>query len=426
MPGSERTLLCHPGDQRPESSEDGSTYDEEDEYVGDLECEDTGDSASEAPAPVTSKTPRSGNLLSLGKGLDTLSTRDLDGDSSGQHFFERHDNALAVGIGFTRINDIDVVSGKFSAKFVLRLLFHEPHLDDRQHGKLTLDDLKTRPLVDSFTFANCIELKTVELSSINLAHEMDGHEIKHMGLVKLVYWVDGTFLENFELQDFPYDVQNLSVHMRSHIGDREYMLVPWPTMVDFKFDVTISEFHVYKPPLFEMLQEEDIKHRIVFTVVVQRKAWFYELNVMFILFCLTTLAFVTYFITPTRDELGEMIGIDLTLILTTVAFRFVIADKLPSVNYSTVLDKYITTSFFFLMLVIVENVAAVYMPNDIEYFRIAVAAAWALFNICFVLRVCHFLRLMRLSLENDTQASSPLIKIEDADQDDDRVNFNIL
>lgn len=47
-----------------------------------------------------------------------------------------------------------------------------------------------------------------------------------------------------------------------------------------------------------------------------------------------------------RDNIGDRMAINLTLVLTAVAFKYVVKEEIPNVPYLTILDKYILIGFF--------------------------------------------------------------------------------
>ena len=72
-----------------------------------------------------------------------------------------------------------------------------------------------------------------------------------------------------------------------------------------------------------------------------------------VLFCISCLAWVTFTISPIYivDRLTTIA----TVILTYIAYKFVLDEKIPNVHYLTVLDKYSLATFAFLVLVAIES-----------------------------------------------------------------------
>ena len=58
-----------------------------------------------------------------------------------------------------------------------------------------------------------------------------------------------------------------------------------------------------------------------------------------------------------RMSTADRLSVTLTLMLTAVAYKFIVASALPQVSYLTSLDTYVLVCFLFLFLISVENVA---------------------------------------------------------------------
>ena len=71
-------------------------------------------------------------------------------------------------------------------------------------------------------------------------------------------------------------------------------------------------------------------------------------NIVGIVAMLTSLSLVVYAVSD--GGLAERAGLILTLLLTTVAFKFVIADTIPNISYSTQLDVYMFINMLYLFL----------------------------------------------------------------------------
>lgn len=95
---------------------------------------------------------------------------------------------------------------------------------------------------------------------------------------------------------------------------------------------------------------------------VKRRYHFYLSNVVCIMGCLSLSGFTVFGIGT--DDLGSRSQVSLTLLLTAVAYKFVILDLLPKVSYSTYLDLYINFSFFFLFMLNVLNVIVAVTPQN--------------------------------------------------------------
>lgn len=88
-------------------------------------------------------------------------------------------------------------------------------------------------------------------------------------------------------------------------------------------------------------------------VTLSRKPGFYLWNVALPLCFLITLAFISVFL-PAED-LPNRLQITLTLLLTLVAFKFVVSQYLPATSYQTWLDLYVTSGFTLLFVLAAQN-----------------------------------------------------------------------
>lgn len=105
---------------------------------------------------------------------------------------------------------------------------------------------------------------------------------------------------------------------------------------------------------------------------------------------------------------GDRLSVTLTLILTAVAYKFVVAASLPQVSYLTILDMHVLVCFVFLVANASENViypVLVYSDrasSDMEkYFVVAYFALFALFHILYFGAVHIKLRARNAFFEKD-------------------------
>lgn len=349
------------------------------------------------------------------------------------------ENSLAVGVGIVRLGEIEVAAGTFEASFMLRLAYIEPGLKDR--GVLDsgdryssdasqpssgwpnwIEDCPNRPLINERAFANAHEIESSGVASVKLVHKLDGLAIR--GLVRMSVMVRGTFYENMELEDFPYDVQHLSIHLRSTISGRDFKLLPLESETNFKFEFQCPDWHIYCPPLAEMRNEGDKLGHCEFVVnsVVRRKPAFYENNFVVMLCVITTIAFSGFFC-PLQQDLSQNLQNTLTLMLTAAYFRFSMEDKLPAVNYMTILDKYILCNFAFMITIVAVSLfSAVCMMQWVTmWVKACVFGGWVCFNFLFVLRRMRFQRQVDVAL-----AQQGLTLMAETEEDEPIVNWKIL
>ena len=126
---------------------------------------------------------------------------------------------------------------------------------------------------------------------------------------------------------------------------------------------------------------------------VSRDPGFYLWNVMFVHFAVVLLSAFTCAID--HADFGARAQVTYTLLLTLVAFKFVVATFVPRISYLTYMDKYSLLSLSMLGLVIAENflVSGLFADeNDTEVWKYAdrvffatFCGVWLLFHVLLVL-----------------------------------------
>eukprot|EP00466_Bigelowiella_natans_P012483 jgi/Bigna1/68406/fgenesh1_pg.6_\ len=159
--------------------------------------------------------------------------------------------------------------------------------------------------------------------------------------------------EEMELHRFPYDRQFLQMQMLCNFEDWRFLDQP---LSDWKVPDRYAETTcmVYLAPrmhtqyeLFTPLVDlkaksvsgENTRSSVLFGIRVQRYQSYFATNMVFPLFLITSLSLSALLIPP--SEIADRIATILTLLLTTVAFKFILASELPPMSYMTYIDKYL-------------------------------------------------------------------------------------
>ncbi len=151
-----------------------------------------------------------------------------------------------------------------------------------------------------------------------------------------------------------------------------------------------QEYSVRQP--HTSIVPEDFKMRIC--IPVKRHYVFHAINIFFILFLFTCTSWVTFLLEI--DKLGERISFVMTLILTFVAFKFMLAGSLPSTSYTTEMDKYILGCFLMLFSIMLEVGVAhwIFRRKDLDaatsfeiIFTSTLLCLWCALHVFFFWRV---------------------------------------
>ena len=100
-----------------------------------------------------------------------------------------------------------------------------------------------------------------------------------------------------------------------------------------------------------------------------------------------------------------------TLLLTSVAFKFLVSDSLPKVPYATLLDRYLNTGFLFLASIMFENSVVANIDEEIRDrvdagFAYICITFWVLFNLWYHTNNWIYLRRLSQKLGPPKQPSN--------------------
>lgn len=217
---------------------------------------------------------------------------------------------------------------------------------DRQSFEEAPDDFRPG-FVPQLVFQNAKEVETLEVPGA------DGNPFKitpaGYNFVRLK--VVGTFIQQYELQSFPVDVQQLTISISvSFLTAKELLLVPPPPNADgtpFTFVYVIGRYSAlpdwrFKRVLCDFVVQDAFSHLVVI-VQIQRIP-----NAILLKGFLPALlyAYFGFFnISVNPDALSDRLGVIITLLLTFTALQQNVASYLPLVPYNTLYDKYVWACF---------------------------------------------------------------------------------
>eukprot|EP00933_Yihiella_yeosuensis_P026945 TRINITY_DN20908_c0_g1_i1.p1 TRINITY_DN20908_c0_g1~~TRINITY_DN20908_c0_g1_i1.p1 ORF type:complete len:402 (-),score=63.49 TRINITY_DN20908_c0_g1_i1:92-1207(-) len=234
--------------------------------------------------------------------------------------------------------------------------------------------------------------------------------------IRIEWKLSGKFGESLELQSFPFDSQELNVWLRIGIPiiragheDMSFFLEDsgqskvclhvftlkntWvkPQYVDVRLTTTKAS-HNSKQDQFYLLKV---------TAVATRRPFYYVLNIVTPMFSIALMSGAAVFIH--KGDVGDRLSASLTLILTAVAYKYIVAQMVPRIGYNTILDWYILGCWLFLFVMVIEN--CFYSINWVrdtcpEVVTISLlGGAFGLFNIIWC--VCAYSAKKRAEEKND-------------------------
>jgi len=286
----------------------------------------------------------------------------------------REDNvAVYIRMSFVMVGDIDTVKQEFQCEFYMTVRWNEPELI----GKTTDDIIDWEKCWDPSIYivdivSYDIYEKTQKLVPSQLSNEPPD--------VVQYFHIKGTFKEILEVNKFPFDYQDLTLVLTSNWEVSEVTLQKDPNRDDnirtWNFTAR-QEWDLQQHVLTESTQNqpEEGSSPNIFPLYkvrlhVRRQFGFYLYNIALIMCLITALTFTSFAVGA--DSIGDRIQITLTLLLTSVAFKYYVQQFVPTVSYLTFMDKYILSCmiFQFSMAAVHNSVAGLISNKDsLKYFE---------------------------------------------------------
>jgi len=168
---------------------------------------------------------------------------------------------------------------------------------------------------------------------------------------------DGLYIcrEIQELKIFPFDVQDLHIDfMMMSRMDQDLFNLKLHTVEFSRSTLEMTEWSMYPP-------ESDRKgpHGTSVRLIVVRNSGYYIQSIvcpslLFSIICLSAFCLPVSYEDGDLDNEGDGIvdrlSVTLMMMLTSVAFKFLISDELPKINYFTMLDKFLAQHFSFIFI----------------------------------------------------------------------------
>jgi len=189
--------------------------------------------------------------------------------------------------------------------------------------------------------------------------------------------VVGEFAELFELFNFPFDRQALTIDVRTKkLPHLVHLAMPASELEMGSFNVEsfvhqgswnlarhIWVWETRSLPTETRNVPPVIYPQLKLRLRVVRKYSQYVNDVMLPQGLLSLMAMTSLLVG--RDSLGERLAITLTMVLSSIAFKTTISSLIPSIAYFTQLDRYLWYNFLFLFLLILADIT--FMFCDLEF-----------------------------------------------------------
>lgn len=246
---------------------------------------------------------------------------------------------LWLCVAIQSIHSIDTSEGCYTLRMRLYMMWQ---CDVGRFGRLHKEGhYYTLSQRDREEFLATHEVPTVRLDAVDHREEDPSVRVYGSGAVMYNVAIIATVRHTFALERFPFDAQALALDFSldsARFWDKFDLHVH---EVIFKTAaLRIPEWHVYEPKLLR----RSTKRTTVY-IRVYRASYYYVaqvFSILTLLACSTLLVFVVPAI-----QLADRLSLTVTLLLTTIAFKFAIRDAIPKVAYSTFLDTYMFRCEFY-------------------------------------------------------------------------------
>ncbi len=169
---------------------------------------------------------------------------------------------------------------------------------------------------------------------------------------------------------------------------------------------------------------------ITFSSTISRRPGYFLYNAYMLIFLISVLGFVPFSFSYTTPHFR--IQTTCLLILSSINFRWIVTQKLPTVSYLTTLDKYAIGALIFLVslcawhAIIGSNVISTTSPTPSQidqYALMAIGALYFLFHLIYIVYfIVKYLRYSKIGLSTDTQSiksntdAENYLKLEDVEE----------
>jgi len=213
--------------------------------------------------------------------------------------------------------------------------------------------------------------------------------------------------QRMAFKEFPFDISELLIilqltHPVTNVVMKPFLDEKLPLVDMTACNMVLAEHSPHKPLPYSWeigrSKCRGVKCSAVWiTINLERKYQFYQHNVMWILWVITTCELGIWAIP--FDDTADRIGSTLSIMFTAIAFKFIVEDKLPSVPYQTLMDQFMNMCFLFIFLAFGWHCFQTFIPDDImesteHHDSMALAAfstTWAVMNLMQYLRASRII-----------------------------------
>ncbi len=269
---------------------------------------------------------------------------------------EKKPREIQVTMKILSVSSVSNVEQRFSADFIVVLRWIDPKLIGAKNSDIDW----THAWNPRVSVKNALELNKLEDT---VSRRLEDPTI---GLVRDTARYRGSLSEYLELEEFPFDHQDLTIVLSTTRSVNDVVFVS-PTSDRVRVSRFLLPEWEMKPPKWEVVTSDPsdstsgrVYSELMVKLQARRLYASYIWNVGLVVGMIVSLCFLTFCIDVT--DISSRLSTTLTLLLTAVAFKFVVGESLPKIAYLTLMDKYMLVAFTFLYSIAIENGVVTLFP----------------------------------------------------------------
>lgn len=252
----------------------------------------------------------------------------------------REDRKVIVGAYVNNIHNLDLRTHSYGLDFYLWFRWKNPRIDPS----------KTLEIMNPF------ELWAITVrSSTEKPVRLPGGEFYQ------VLRIEGRFNRKFDLSQYPFDRQTLTIEVEDNRHDaHEIEYVPDSDTVRLNPSLALPGFILGEPSLNILAARHPTRFgdprenasamdfsRLSIQIPVIRPAFTYALKFMLPILCVVFCTALMFFFNPSFVD--ARVGIGITALLTIVALQITLNEDLPEVDYLVLIDKIYLSAYLYVI-----------------------------------------------------------------------------
>lgn len=265
---------------------------------------------------------------------------------------------VGVGVYLIDLLDIDDTDETFTVDGILSLNWKDPRLSEKSLG-YSLEECNIH--IESIWYPDMQAINVVDSRGIQNGLV----EIRNDGEIFFRQRYKGVFYNQFNLKDFPFDTQTLSIDL-APLEDNDSIKLIYnkdTTELGNRFkrqdwqlgDLEVSTNKYYIGSLGQYISKIDFSFEAV------RNKGYYFWNIILPVSLIALMAWCVFWIDPA--QLAAQTALATAAVFTLVAFRFTISGLLPKVSYLTRMDTFIILSTMLVFFALGESIVTSYVSR---------------------------------------------------------------